>query len=96
MDPSDQRAKPGDAVTFTCRFTGSTVPTWYKIDENGNNQDSITPGTTGDFTYPSPSDDVAALGFTAAANLNRTMYYCRLPLLNAINSSAAQLLVYGK
>ena len=97
VDPSDQRAKPGDAVTFTCRYTGSTRPTWYKIDENGNNLVAIPHGTTiSGFTYSSPSDDVAALGFTAATNLNRTMYYCTLPLINAINSSAAQLLVYGK
>ena len=97
MDPSDQRAKPGDAVTFTCTFSGSTLPTWYKMDENGNNPVGIPAGTTnGGFTYNTPSNNVAALGFTAATNLNRTMYYCTLPLINAINSSAAQLLVYGK
>ena len=82
---------------FTCRFTGSTRPTWYKIDKNGNNLVAIPPVTTvSGFAYSTPSDDVAALSFTAATNLNRTMYYCTLPLINPINSSAAQLLVYGK
>ena len=97
MDPSDQRAQPGDEVTFRCTFTGSTVPIWNIIDENGNNQISFAPGSNANgFNYPSPSTDVAALSFTAANNLNRTMYYCTLPLIEATNSSAAQLLVYGK
>ena len=96
-DPSDQTAKPGDMVRFVCTFTGSTSPTWYKIDENGNNQVAITPGTTvNGFTYSSFGSNLALLSFTATKNLNRTMYYCTLPLIKATNSSAAQLLVYGK
>ena len=97
VSPSDQNVEPGKTATFTCRFTGMTRPTWHKIDADGTNQVTITHGTTvNGFTYTSPSDDVAALSFTATKSLNQTMYYCTLPLIDAVNSSAAQLLVYGK